>query len=75
MCSYPIPAASFRTEVLSSSEGNILEDEAAVQVLSASKQLSNAIATKQATAEATEQQIDEARLRYVPVALLGLKAL
>eukprot|EP00931_Biecheleriopsis_adriatica_P059470 TRINITY_DN3558_c0_g1_i1.p1 TRINITY_DN3558_c0_g1~~TRINITY_DN3558_c0_g1_i1.p1 ORF type:complete len:4293 (+),score=1112.20 TRINITY_DN3558_c0_g1_i1:173-13051(+) len=54
--------------VLSSSQGNILEDEAAVQVLSASKQLSNEIAEKQKVAETTEQQIDEARLQYVPVA-------
>ena len=54
--------------MLSSSQGNILDDEAAVQVLSASKQLSNEIAEKQRTAEATELQIDEARLRYVPVA-------
>lgn len=55
-------------DVLSSSQGNILEDEAAVQVLSASKQLSNEIAQKQLTAETTERQIDEARLQYVPVA-------
>lgn len=55
-------------DVLSSSQGNILEDEAAVQVLSASKQLSNEIAEKQTIAETTEQNIDEARLAYVPVA-------
>jgi len=54
--------------VLSSSSGNLLEDEAAVQVLSASKQLSNEIAEKQKVAEETERQIDEARLQYVPVA-------
>ena len=34
-------------EVLSSSEGNILEDETAIQVLSSSKTLSNEIAEKQ----------------------------
>lgn len=34
-------------EVLSSSEGNILEDETAIQVLSSSKVLSNEIAEKQ----------------------------
>ena len=34
-------------EVLSSSEGNILEDERAIQVLSSSKILSNEIAEKQ----------------------------
>ncbi|CAE7354729.1 Dnah1 [Symbiodinium natans] len=55
-------------DVLSSSQGNILEDEKAVQILSASKQLSNEIAEKQQTAETTEKQIDEARLQYVPVA-------
>merc|ERR1719487_589790 len=55
-------------ETLSSSQGNILEDETAVQILSASKQLSNEIAEKQKIAEQTEQQIDEARLQYVPVA-------
>merc|ERR1711871_755880 len=55
-------------DVLSSSQGNILEDEAAVQILSASKQLSNEIAEKQEIAEATEVKIDEARLAYVPVA-------
>eukprot|EP00930_Biecheleria_cincta_P034372 TRINITY_DN23765_c0_g1_i1.p1 TRINITY_DN23765_c0_g1~~TRINITY_DN23765_c0_g1_i1.p1 ORF type:complete len:4302 (-),score=866.21 TRINITY_DN23765_c0_g1_i1:110-13015(-) len=55
-------------DVLSSSQGNILDDEEAVQVLSASKQLSNEIAEKQKVAETTEVQIDEARLQYVPVA-------
>lgn len=55
-------------DVLSSSQGNILEDEAAVQVLSASKQLSNEIAQKQKVAEETERKIDEARLGYEPVA-------
>ena len=34
-------------EVLSSSEGNILEDETAIKVLSSSKLLSNEIAEKQ----------------------------
>ena len=34
-------------EVLSSSEGNILEDERGIQVLSSSKTLSNEIAEKQ----------------------------
>merc|ERR1719230_871367 len=53
-------------DVLSSSQGNILEDEAAVQVLSESKKLSNEVAEKQEIAEATEQKIDEARMMYVP---------
>merc|ERR1719353_83109 len=55
-------------DVLISSQGNILDDESAVQILSASKQLSNEIAEKQKTAELTEAQIDEARMQYVPVA-------
>ncbi|KAL7044814.1 hypothetical protein ACKWTF_002067 [Chironomus riparius] len=54
-------------EVLSS-EGNILEDESAVQVLSSSKILSNEINEKQSVAEVTEKQIDTARLGYTPIA-------
>lgn len=55
-------------EVLSTSEGNILEDETAVQILSSSKTLSNEIAAKQSVAEVTEQQIDKARMEYKPIA-------
>ena len=54
-------------EVLSS-EGNILEDETAVQVLSSSKVLSNEINEKQTVAEVTEKQIDTARLGYTSIA-------
>lgn len=54
-------------EVLSS-EGNILEDETAVQVLSSSKVLANDINEKQAIGEVTEKQIDLARQSYVPIA-------
>lgn len=54
-------------EVLSS-EGNILEDETAVQILSSSKLLSNEINEKQAVAEITEKQIDTARLGYTSIA-------
>lgn len=54
-------------EVLSS-EGNILEDETAVQILSSSKVLSNEINEKQTVAEVTEKQIDTARLSYTPIA-------
>lgn len=54
-------------EVLSS-EGNILEDETAVQILSTSKILSNEINEKQTVAEVTEKQIDTARLGYTPIA-------
>ncbi|XP_036230121.2 dynein axonemal heavy chain 7 isoform X1 [Bactrocera oleae] len=54
-------------EVLSSAE-NILEDETAVQILSSSKALANDINEKQIVTEATERQIDIARLSYVPIA-------
>lgn len=47
--------------VLSSSEGNILEDETAINVISSSKALSNEIGHKQQVAERTEKKIDEAR--------------
>lgn len=56
-------------EVLSTSQGNILEDETAIQVLSSSKTLSNEIAAKQAVAEVTEKQIDQARMEYTPIAI------
>uniref|UniRef100_A0A1I8IF50 EF-hand domain-containing protein n=1 Tax=Macrostomum lignano TaxID=282301 RepID=A0A1I8IF50_9PLAT len=55
--------------VLSSSEGNILEDESAIKVLKSSKSLSNEISEKQEVAEFTEQKIDEARAGYVPIAV------
>ncbi|XP_032591888.1 dynein axonemal heavy chain 7 [Drosophila grimshawi] len=54
-------------EVLSSAE-NILEDETAVQILSSAKALANDINEKQVITEATEKQIDSARLSYVPIA-------
>ncbi|KAH9495143.1 Dynein heavy chain 7, axonemal, partial [Bulinus truncatus] len=56
-------------EVLSTSEGNILEDETAIKVLSSSKTLSNEISEKQAIAEETELKIDEARMGYTPIAV------
>lgn len=54
-------------EVLSSSEGNILEDETAIKILSSSKILSEQIQEKQKLAAITEKEIDEARNQYVPV--------
>ncbi|XP_029708760.2 dynein axonemal heavy chain 7 [Aedes albopictus] len=51
-----------------SSEGNILEDESAVSVLSSSKTLANEINEKQIIAETTERQIDIARLQYTSIA-------
>ncbi|CAH1783204.1 unnamed protein product, partial [Owenia fusiformis] len=55
-------------EVLSSSEGNILEDETAIEVLSSSKVLSEEISEKQEIASITEKEIDEVRNGYKPVA-------
>ncbi|KAF5288993.1 hypothetical protein FQA39_LY03872 [Lamprigera yunnana] len=55
--------------VLAESEGNILEDETGVQILSSSKVLSNEIASKQAVAEMTEKNIDFARMQYTPIAV------
>uniref|UniRef100_A0A8C5QWI6 Dynein axonemal heavy chain 3 n=3 Tax=Leptobrachium TaxID=161697 RepID=A0A8C5QWI6_9ANUR len=56
-------------QVLSSSQGNILEDETAIQVLSSSKLLSEEISEKQQIASATEKEIDETRMGYKPVAV------
>lgn len=53
-------------EVLSACEGNILENEEAINVLTSSKVLSNDIEVKQAAAEVTEKSIDKARLQYTP---------
>ncbi|KAK5640705.1 hypothetical protein RI129_009252 [Pyrocoelia pectoralis] len=54
-------------EVLSSSEGNILEDETAIKILSSSKVLSAEIQAKQEIAAVTEKEIDSARNGYTPV--------
>ena len=54
---------------MSSSQGNILEDETAIKILSSSKVLSNEISEKQAIAEETEKKIDAARLGYKPIAI------
>nr|XP_019607160.1 PREDICTED: dynein heavy chain 3, axonemal [Rhinolophus sinicus] len=56
-------------EVLSLSQGNILEDETAIKALSSSKQLSEDILEKQEIASVTEMQIDATRLGYKPVAV------
>ncbi|RZF45726.1 hypothetical protein LSTR_LSTR017152 [Laodelphax striatellus] len=56
-------------EILSTSEGNILEDEEGVNVLSSSKILANEINEKQAAAEITEKSIDVIRHAYVPIAV------
>ncbi|KAE8615220.1 hypothetical protein XENTR_v10008446 [Xenopus tropicalis] len=55
-------------EVLSLSQGNILEDERAIDILSSSKKLSQEIHEKQEITTKTEKQIDETRDGYRPVA-------
>lgn len=55
-------------QVLSSSEGDILEDETAIKILSSSKVLSEEISEKQKIASVTEKKIDDTRMGYHPVA-------
>ncbi|KAJ3106842.1 Dynein heavy chain 7, axonemal [Phlyctochytrium planicorne] len=54
--------------ILSSAEGNILENETAIEVLSSSKVLSVELFEKQKIAEETERKIDETRDSYRPIA-------
>ena len=54
---------------LSFIQGNILEDETAIKILSSSKALSEEIAAKQEIAMSTEKLIDETRNGYKPVAV------
>ncbi|KAJ3192416.1 Dynein heavy chain 7, axonemal [Irineochytrium annulatum] len=54
--------------ILSSAEGNILENETAIEVLSSSKVLSVELFEKQKIAEETEKKIDETRDSYRPIA-------
>ena len=58
-------------ETLSASEGNILEDESAIQILDSSKALSNEISKKQKIADETEKKIEQSRAGYRPVASHG----
>ena len=55
-------------KVLSESEGNILEDQTAIDILSASKRLSDEIAQKQDIAEQTTARLDRTREGYQPAA-------
>ena len=57
--------------ILSSAEGNILENADAIKALKDSKEISNEIAEKQRITIETEKQIDEVRAKYVPVAVRG----
>jgi dynein heavy chain len=54
--------------ILASVEGNILEDEGAVNTLNESKTINDDIKAKQVVVEQTEKEIDEVRLSYKPVA-------
>ncbi|XP_071037846.1 dynein axonemal heavy chain 3 [Parasteatoda tepidariorum] len=56
-------------EVLSSSEGNILEDETGCQILTSSKILSEEISAKEIVSEKTKEEIDFVRNGYQPVAI------
>ncbi|XP_025152566.1 dynein heavy chain 3, axonemal [Harpegnathos saltator] len=58
-------------KVLSASEGNILEDETAIRILSTSKVMSEDIQAKQEVAITTSEEIDRARNGYVPVSKHG----
>jgi dynein heavy chain len=51
-------------------QGNILEDEVAINVLSSSKVLSLEISEKEKIASHTEKEIDEVRNGYKPVSYL-----
>ncbi|VDQ09479.1 unnamed protein product [Trichobilharzia regenti] len=53
---------------LSESEGNILENEAAIEILDSSKLISDDILRKQKVAEETQIKIDAARMDYSPIA-------
>jgi len=58
-------------QMLSESEGNILDDEVLINTLSESKLTSIAISERVAEAEITEHEINEARGRYLEVATRG----
>ena len=56
-------------QVLSSSEGNILEDESAIKVLKSAKELANEISEKQDEADKIMKEIDIARASYTSIAV------
>ena len=56
-------------EVLRTSQGNILDDEKAIDVLKQSQELSNQIKDKQEVAAVTERKLEEARKLYLPIAV------
>ena len=60
-------------EVLSSSEGNILEDETAIKILSSSKVLSNEISEKQVSTTACAAMLWESQV--IVCNLVSMKAI
>ena len=54
--------------VLKSSQGNILDDEKAIDILRASQQLSEEIKKRQVEAEKTQVIVNECRKMYFPIA-------
>jgi dynein heavy chain, axonemal len=58
-------------QMLSESEGNILDDQTLIDVLSESKTTSVSISQRVAESELTEKEINDARQRYLPVATRG----
>jgi dynein heavy chain len=55
-------------EILSKSQGSLLEDESGISALTSSKLLSDDIATKQKISDETERLIDVTRQGYRPIA-------
>uniref|UniRef100_A0A5K3F774 Dynein_heavy domain-containing protein n=1 Tax=Mesocestoides corti TaxID=53468 RepID=A0A5K3F774_MESCO len=53
---------------LAEAEGDILENETAIQILDSSKAISDDIMKKQAVADETQKKIDLARMDYAPIA-------
>ena len=53
---------------LSASQGNILDDPAAIEVLGSAKRISDDVNAKQAIADATSKKLDEIREGYQPTA-------
>ncbi|KAA3680725.1 dynein heavy chain, axonemal, partial [Paragonimus westermani] len=53
---------------LSEAEGNILENETAIEILDSSKMISDDIQKKQKVAEETQKKIDSTRMDYAPIA-------
>lgn len=64
-----LPSWNVAYSAIHFTQGNILEDETAIKILSSSKVLSEEISAKQEIAVQTEKDIDETRNGYKPVAI------